>query len=435
MSHKWRSLFMFIVLLVAVSGTATAQDDLDGVDPTGATVVWWHSYSGPHEAWMLEQVAQFNQENQWGITVEPMSYSDSDTLREAMEAAFESGGTLPNLVVGDQNDQSLYQQTGALVDIRPYTDSAQWGVAVQEIPDFYPVFWEQDTHPVYDNQQLGFPLSRSVIVMYYNRDWLTQLGYTDPPKTWGEFNAVACDASNIGAGTVGYTFYEDIESASVLAAQVFSRGGDIKSRDGLSYNFNTAEMTLVLQRLQDLINDGCASAAVERHGDLTNFANQKTLFTMASSADLPDYQAALAGSSFEWGIAPIPSAEDIDPVSNIHGESFIIPATTPAQQLAAWLFIKWFTNPEVQAGGVETGGYFPIRASTVDQKPFQEYLEAHPHYAEAYQVLHAVRHMYEPQFANYDAVRELMAQASIRVAQGENVGEVVEWLQEAAISL
>ena len=61
-------------------------------------------------------------------------------------------------------------------------------------------------------------------VMYYNLDWLNELGYDGPPETWAEFEEMACAATDADAGTVGYEISTD---ASRFASMVFSRHGSL----------------------------------------------------------------------------------------------------------------------------------------------------------------------------------------------------------------
>ena len=65
-----------------------------------------------------------------------------------------------------------------------------------------------------------------------------------------------------------------------------------------------------------------------------------------------------------WGVAAIPHTTT-DPVQNIYGGDIMVTVTTPEQQLAGWLFIKWFTSPEIQAKWDMISGYFP----TVQHQP------------------------------------------------------------------
>jgi ABC-type glycerol-3-phosphate transport system substrate-binding protein len=40
------------------------------------------------------------------------------------------------------------------------------------------------------------------------------------------------------------------------------------------------------------------------------------------------------------------------------------PPTTPETQLASWIFIKWFTSPEIMTRWDQVSNYFPTRVST-----------------------------------------------------------------------
>ena len=40
-------------------------------------------------------------------------------------------------------------------------------------------------------------------VMYYNLDWLNEMGYDGPPTTWAEFKEMACAATDADCGDGG----------------------------------------------------------------------------------------------------------------------------------------------------------------------------------------------------------------------------------------
>ncbi len=427
MSRKLFYLAVLVALIVSSFSIASAQEDpLADVDPTGQEIVWWHNHGRHREEWLIEMADEFNATNEWGITLVLQNQGGYDDVREKMGAAIQSGD-LPNLVIGYQNDQAFYQLADALVDLNPYVESETWGINVD---DYFPVFLEQDVHAAYDGQRLGFPPNRSMAMMYYNQDWLEELGYDGPPTTWEEFTEMACAATDPDAGTVGYAFYD---SASNLATMVATRGGDIRSEDGLGYNLNSPEMIDTLQWLQDLVTAGCAYTPSERYGDQADFANRKTLFTMGSSSGMPYYVAAIEDSElgvFNYGIAPMPTVEGVEPLVNVYGGSVSVVASTPEAQLASWLFIKYFTSPEIQAQWDEVSGYFPTNTGTAEY--LTDYFEANPLYAQAYDILTTVKNVYEPQYISYAQVRNYMDEASARVVQGEDVAGVAEWLQTSA---
>ena len=55
--------------------------------------------------------------------------------------------------------------------------------------------------------------------MYYNADWLKQLGYNEPPKDWKTWEEAACKASDPAPDKYGWAFRHD---ASNFASQVFA---------------------------------------------------------------------------------------------------------------------------------------------------------------------------------------------------------------------
>ena len=88
-------------------------------------------------------------------------------------------------------------------------------------------------------------------------------------------------------------------------------------------------------------------------------------------------------------------------MQNVYGGSLAVCKSTPAQQLAAWLFIKWFTQPVQQEQWVRGSNYFPVRKSTARS------LE--PSYRTAYGLLEYGKP--EPAKIGYESVRGMIEKA------------------------
>jgi multiple sugar transport system substrate-binding protein len=135
----------------------------------------------------------------------------------------------------------------------------------------------------------------------------------------------------------------------------------------------------------------------------------------------------------EWGVAAIPHTTP-DPVMNIYGGDVMIAYTTPEQQLAGWIFIKYFTSPEVQARWLEISGYFPTRAGTSEY--LQDYISGSDfgvQYAEALSLLQYGT--YEPQLISYQAVRDATQEAFNAIMQGSDIQETLDDLTDTANEL
>ena len=97
----------------------------------------------------------------------------------------------------------------------------------------------------------------------------------------------------------------------------------------------------------------------------------------------------------------------------------------------AWVFLKWFTSPEIQSQWVKTSGYFPTRASTADLLTY--YVDVNPKWGQAAALL--PYGTYEPQLISYQSVRDAAEQAANEILQGADVKATLDALTEEANEL
>ncbi len=404
------------------------------VNPKGATVLWWHQHTKEREEGLKQMVEEFNKTNEWGITVVAEYAGNYSEIYDKMLNAIAANDPtlLPNLTVGYANQVAKYQLSDALVDLDLFVDSKKWGLTKEEKADFFQGIFEADVSPVFGDGhfRMGFPPQRSMEVMYYNLTWLKSMGYDGPPKTWAEFKEMACKATDKSKGTIGYEISTD---ASRFASMVFSRHGTYFKEDGSAFDFTNPVVVESMKFMKELYDEGCISMIAENYGDQTDFGNFKCLFTIGSSSGIPYYDKAVKSGEqgeFEWGVAPLPYMDGGDkPVMNIYGASVSIPKTTPEQELAAWLFVKWFTAPEQQARWVKISNYFPVRASVA--AGLNDYFQTNPKIKQAFDLLQYGT--YEAQWcACYEEVRRLMSDAYTAILEGADIEATLKKLEEDA---
>lgn len=399
--------------------TESIADAWADVDPSGQTVLFWHQHTRDREAALLEIVDEFNKTNEWGITVVAEYQGSYGDIFNKM-LTFMNTTDVPNLVVAYQNQAATYQLAEALVDMNSMVDSPKWGLTAEEQADFFPGFWQQDIFPLFENARLAFPPNRSMEVMYYNVDWLKELGYDAPPTTPEEFKEMACKATeqpfskSTADGSIGYELSID---ASRFASWTFAFGGDVFDPVTEQYTYDSDGAKQAMAFLQDLFASGCATLVTESFGDQTDFGAGKLLFTVGSSSGLPFYQTAVdSGAQFAWSVAAIPHTT-ADPVMNVYGASVSIPKTTPEAELATWLFVKYYTNPEVQAKWAEVSQYFPVRASVANS--MADYFTSMPAYKTAFDLLQYSH--FEPPTPGYDFVRSMVNEVMSAIVEGADV--------------
>jgi ABC-type glycerol-3-phosphate transport system substrate-binding protein len=155
-----------------------------------------------------------------------------------------------------------------------------------------------------------------------------------------------------------------------------------------------------------------------------DFGAGELLFTIGSTSDLPSYrESVVKGAGFNWSISHLPTTL-ARPKMYVEGPSFALLRSTPERQLAAWLFLKWFTEPEQQARWARTFSALPVRLSAVDL--LESYVAENPKYGLALDFLDDET-VAEPGVAGYDVCRESIQEMLTAIADR---GEPVPWLED-----
>jgi multiple sugar transport system substrate-binding protein len=421
--------------------TPFSRLELTAEDLRGTIIHFWHIWSGPEGETMQELVDEFNLNNQWRIVVVPVFQDGLEGMSANMEIALQSRET-PDLAVGYLHQALDWDENQAVVDQWIYINDPIWGFSPGEQSDFYAAFWDQD---VSDDKRLGVPAQRSGQLLYYNVTWAKELGFNVPPVLPTQFREQACkagranrqDADPTNDGTGGWIVSTNY---TTMLGWIYAFGGEVlktpePALDQSVYKFNTPQNEEVFTFLRDLYDDGCAWVAESEFPNF-DFARRQGLFASDSVLGIP-YQVdafGSAGSQDEWTVIPFPSP-NLESAFDVYGPSYVMLASSPERQLAAWLLIKWLLLPENQARMVESNGAFPLRASTLDY--LEGYKNTHPQWAAALQALPFAR--FEPSFRSWGTVRWALSDAGTQLFRSYfDVGQVptlLDFLDQTAAEL
>jgi ABC-type glycerol-3-phosphate transport system substrate-binding protein len=376
--------------------------DLDGVE-----IEFWHVWDRDTGDALIGIVDNFNATNEWGITVIPYDQGSYGDVSSAIRAGINTG-ELPDLVVQYRSDYLGWESAGDIVeDLTPYLRDQVVGMSSAEIAEFTPVFWAQDQ---VGSQRLGMPFSRSAQFLFYNVTWAQELGFDAPPSTPAEFKEQSCAAATAnGDGTGGWFVHT---GADTISSWIFAFGGSWETTDG--YSFMSPENEAAFEFMASLYADGCAWIPENRYPN-PEFATRQGLFYTSSSGGVGYQESAMedAGSTDEWTLIPYPSL-DGGGVLVSYGPSVMMLAATPEEQLATWLFIKYFTEPEQQVPWIEASGYYPPRATAIDL--LGDYIATHPFYDVGYNaVINSAR--FTSKFESGASVRYAMQDAAALLFQ------------------
>jgi multiple sugar transport system substrate-binding protein len=347
---------------------------IDSVELTGrrTEVSFWHTQTGPKAAKLNAIVDAFNR-SQTSVAVKAEYQGDYSALFKKLLAGVAAHQT-PDLAVSYPSMVSEYQSAGAMVALDPYIRSARYGLSKSEQDDYIQPYWNEGKYPEYGNQMLSFPFTKSLLVLYYNADKLKEARIEKPPAdwTWGDF-ASACKRVTTGR-TRGWAI---AVSASTFDGMVYSRGGKLISENQKHWLFDDQAGTDSLLLYQTAVREGWGNVVSQANGDQSDFADGNAAFALSSSSGFPFYKDAVDnGAQFKWSVATIPHGDGVAPATVLYGGSLAVFRGVPEKQLAAWLFLKYFSSPDVTADWSTATGYMPVRTSAIGSELVQAAMRA-----------------------------------------------------------
>jgi ABC-type glycerol-3-phosphate transport system substrate-binding protein len=390
----------------------------------GVTLQVWMPWFGIDSGLFLSQVNEFNGSNKWGITVQAVSQSNYTELYNNVTAALLTPDR-PQIAIAFPEHALDWDSSGQVVDLTRYVDDPKYGLSDDEVHDFPSVFWSQDT---IGTKRLGVPAQRTAQFLLYNSSWARELGFEAAPQDSVDFRQQACrahqamltdrDKRNDGQGG----WLVDTNATTFLSWMSAFGGGVL---EGNSYRFLTPKNLAAITYVKQLYDAGCAWTAQPGADLPAVFAARKALFATASLEELPDFSRALAaaGNADEWSVLPFPGQTHQGLI--VYGSSYVIFKSSPEQQLASWLFVRWLLSPENQKKWVEVNGMFPLRASALEL--LGDYQKSHPQWAQAVDLLPQAQ--MEPQLASWRKIRVMIGDGFRAMFQSNTpAGRVAEIL-------
>lgn len=395
-----KRVILAVLLVLALSlSLVNAQDDpLAGVDPTGVVVEYWHEWNGAQNEGITEVIRLFEEQNEFGITVEVQELGGGSAIVESVSAGITSG-ELPNIAGnGFVNNAQSWAVEDVLVPLDVYINHPEYGLTEDELAalsaDALAINSPTIEDSIFQGELLAWPTGISANVLGVNIDMINEmndLGAIDfrdrGPETLEEFTAVACagaDLENLRGEGPDINGYPVRLSFDDMASFIYNQGGTIFNDEDNAYDFTNDTVIEILTYFDQLVADGCAYLPEERFPDSGIMALGLTPMAMGSTAGLPFIQSAIeeSGSGIEnWTQTTVPATEGNEGLLPFL-RGVTVMESTPEENLAAWLFIKfWATNLEAQVAWTEGASYQPLYAP-VPEALSEDFLAAVPQFGD-----------------------------------------------------
>lgn len=304
-------------------------------------VVFWYAQTGAEGSYYAQAAEDFNA-SQDSYEVEALSVTDKQKYIVAI-----SGNEAPDVIEISNQDIITYANNGLVEDLQVFADDDNYSLDVYSKQSL-------EANTVNDTIY-GIPLLSVIIQMFYNKDMLEEIGYSEPPKTMEELYEMAVKATEVDEkGTITRLGYPLFPLASARQELIYAFGGTWWSEDGKTLtpenpqNIESLEMNLAYRELYDIakVQEFIGTANTNRYSENDMFFAGKQLFRFDGpwlSAMIKEFKSDVNyGVTFIPGTAAHPENAG---ASRYETASFGIPVVAK-EKSGAWEFIKFATNSE-----------------------------------------------------------------------------------------
>jgi len=338
-------------------------------------VVLWHTFTGAEATALHTLTDQFNQA-QRAAAQRPVQGAKQQRIvliaeyqhnlfakLTAAQNTHSPADHMPDLITVWPEDIVNYMQLGLAVNSRAWPSELH-----SRQHDLLPM--AQALYTVNGEMQ-ALPLGLATYVLYYNRDWLSDLGYNAAHAGWGDLRGVACAATDpldkqVGLGLPAHP--------SVLLALLTAGKANINDASGF-YAFADAAGLNTVEKLNEILGGGCATVYDDQTAGITKLSHGVLALIIESSLHRPVIeQSVIEGRNFSLSLSAIPGP--IGPGHSLwYGPGLMLIAPQGERQTAAGEVLTWFFGPDAQKIWTTDTDYLPIRRSLVEKRLTQAQAE------------------------------------------------------------
>ncbi|WP_332680700.1 ABC transporter substrate-binding protein [Bosea sp. (in: a-proteobacteria)] len=329
---------------------------------------------GPITKLIDAYAAGFEKENPT-IKVKPIyAGTYQETIVKALTA--HKSGTPPVLSVLLSTDMFTLIDEEAIVPFDPFIkteDDKKW------LKGFFPSFMENSQT---GGKTWGIPFQRSTVVLYWNKELFKEAGLDPekPPTTWAEQLEFAKKLTKRDAD--GNTSQWGIQIPSsgfpywLFQGLTTQAGAILANPAGDKTDFANPAVVEALQYWVDLAQKHKVHppGIVEWGTTPRDFFERKVAMMWTTTGNLTNVRT---NAKFPFGVAVLPAGKK--PGSPTGGGNFYLSKkASPAEQEAAFKFVRWITTPERAAQWSAETGYVAVTPAAYETEAMKKYVAGFP---------------------------------------------------------
>jgi sn-glycerol 3-phosphate transport system substrate-binding protein len=377
MAHKAKSALDRRSLLKGGAAVAVSASSIAAPALAQSTVELPFFYpvavGGPITKLIETFAADFQKENP-SITLKPIyAGSYQDTIAKALTA--HKAGTPPPLSVLLTTDMYTLIDEDAVVPFDSFIKTAEdkaW------LASFFPGFMANSQT---DGQTWGIPFQRSTVVQFHNKDLFKEAGL-DPekaPSTWTELVEMATKLTKRDGGNTSQWGVQIPSSGFpywLFQGLSTQAGAMLMNANGTKTSYDDPGVIEAVQFWVDLAQKHKVHAPgiVEWGTTPKDFFEKKCAIMWTTTGNLTNVRT---NAKFPFGVSMLPAGKRRG--SPTGGGNFYISAKAkPAEQEAAFKFVRWVTSVERAAHWSANTGYVAVRGDAYETPAMKAYTADFP---------------------------------------------------------
>ena len=374
------SVALLVALLLAAAMACGREADPDN---SPVQVVFWHAMGGPLGDVLEDSlIAEFNSLHH-DIEILPVCMGNYSALSQKIMAGVMADSP-PGMAQAYETWTAQLIRGRALVPLDSLME-ADSSYTAEMWNDFFPVFQANNT---FDGSVYSFPFNKSVPLIYYNVELFDSLGVA-PATTWEEQRELLEILTHDG-NSDGDLFDADDRHGTAFSTSVWTfecllaqAGGSLLNSDSTETAFNSSQGVEALEYMTTLLYVDSTAYLTSGYDHQKGFAEGRVGQVQGSVTSLAfmirdmERRADSGLSTFTIGTAPLPAGRE--QAVYISGTNVILfNNEDPRVVEAGWEFIKWFTQPDIQARWFAGSGYLPTRVSSLEEPAVIAKMEEYP---------------------------------------------------------
>lgn len=362
-----------LVLSAGCSGDTTTSD--------AQTVTFWHSFTQSTRPALEKLIDRFHEEHP-EIRINAQYIPTGDALAQKLVTAVQSGSA-PDISWIHSHYLEDLVRADAVYEMSHFIDGEN-GLTEEEIADIYPALIQ---YASWQGTMYSLPMEATNLGIIYNKTLFEEAGLDPerPPESWEELREYSRALSKDDDGDGRYErigfFVPAVPASGPQGAYMMWQWTPFLWQAG-GYLVDEEQTEILWGRQSGIDALSLWKSIYEQQNQMT-FTSGDPLTVMASQQiammldgpwNLPRYPELF--SRFDWGVAMLPEGP-VKRATVVAGEYLAIFKQSQNPD-AAWEFVKWMIQPEIQAFWSMESGYLPIRRSVVDVPEFQAFLQENP---------------------------------------------------------